>query len=994
MCRKEEVCRQAKGPGFSALGKFPGSGSSSTLIPHRSCCIKMADSAAAGAPGCSSTRPEPLLSVGHEGDEAQQQQQSGTPATKASSAFPLLVFPSARKTMLPSGAAVAAVEDDGGSDTPQQQPPKDSVSCSDSADVATWEHQLHSPLGMHQQHQQQPGVHQGQICQKQQLQQQPHQQLHQQFAQQLRLQQQQPQLDIDADNEQKLLLARLELLLKEVALATGSASGVPAPQADIKQQKPPQQPRRQRQQRQRPQQQRQQPQQRALATPEEALLMLVDEPESGDWRRRPQQKQQQQVQPDQTLLKQQQQLMQWLLVGPRERQQEQQQKLQKGCNSNSALSKQLLTRRSSSMMSSSTAAATGSSISTGCRTSASSTAVGGAPSSTGTSVPFTMRRNTGGSVADASETTDVLPLLLDLAFACKPAAAATPAAAAPAAAAVVTGASATPETAPPAGSPPHSILSTRSQGHPTSNGKSRPSLSLPSLQQRMQKTKMCRFHMQGCCSKGALCVFAHDAKELRERPNLIRTRLCPLMRAASLSGVAGAAEGGVDGAAGGGMGALGSSRMGVPHCSKGDACRFAHSLEELRSTPEFFKTAVCPLHAAGGPQACPLGASCRFAHGEAELRPRPHAGPPPPPAAAAEAAGSVDRPSASEGRRAGGSWGGGWGGPKGPPPGLEMMRDKRRAKGRAPDCWSLLPQQSDACASSTADPWLQLRPEAHAVPNSATVGGSNGTSMSRDAGRMRASESAAVQWHKLLQKQRKQQQQKQQKQQQQLQRETSKEPWAMTGQKGDVDCGSRSSSSSSSSCHCSGGASPGDLLIDSQEAVQRWLLHALQQQQQQALHASAAEALADQLCDTSLSQGCRSGGYGGSSAALPSTSAAGAAVFLEPVSRVVGERGRASTEEQQEAAALSITAALAAACGAVQQNKEQAPFLDTAAHPFLVAADVPDSCSSSTNNSSSSSSSIDLQQLGGVVTDFASESSTVCPFAATTASTQSNREVK
>ncbi|KAL8455087.1 hypothetical protein Emag_001112 [Eimeria magna] len=963
----------------------------------------MADSSAAGAPGCSSTRAEPPLSLRHEGGEARQQQQGVTPVAEAPSAFPLLVFPRARKNMLPSGVAAAA-DDSGGSSTPQQTA-KDAVSCSDSGEPAEWEHRRHSQLGMQQQHQQQPVVHQNQPSQQQltqqQLQQQLHQQLQQQFLQQLQPQQQQQQLDIDADTEQKMLLARLELLLKEVALATGNASGVPASQADIKQQqqKPPQQQRRQRQQRQRPQQQQQQQQQqqRVLAPPEEALLMLVDAPESGDWRRRPQQKQQQLRQPNQTLLEQQQQLMQWLLLGPRERQQEQQQKPQKGNSSNSALSKQLLTRRSSSMMSSSTAAATGSSISTGGRTSASSTAVGGPPPSTGTNGPFSVRRNTGSSVADASETTDVLPLLLDLAFASQ-----TPAAAPPAAAAAgtgATGASATPEAAPAASSPPsHPILSSRSQSHPTSNGKSRPSLSLPSLQQRMQKTKMCRFHMQGCCSKGALCVFAHDAKELRERPNLIRTRLCPLMRAASLSGVAGAVEGGLEGAAGGGgMGALGLSRTGVPHCSKGDACRFAHSLEELRSTPEFFKTAVCPLHAAGGPQACPLGASCRFAHGEAELRPRPHAGPPPA-AAAAEVAGSGDKPCASESRRNGGSWGGGAGAPKGPPPGLEMMRDKRRTRG-GPESWSLLSQQNDACASSTADPWMRLRSETYAVPNvPAAAGGSNGPSMPREAGRVRGSESAAVQWHKLQQKQRKQQQQKQQRQQQQLEHETSQGPWIMPGQQRDEDCGG---SSSSSSCHCSSGASPGDLLLDSQDAIERWLLRALQQQQQQqqqqqhqqALHTSAAEAVADHLCDTSLSQGCHSGGYGAGTVASPGTSAAGSAVFLEPVSRVVGEGRRACTEEQQKAAALSITAALAAACGAVQQNKQQAPLLDTSANPFLVAADVPDSSSSSGNNSSSSSS-IDLKQLGGVVTDFASESSTVCPFAATTASTQSNREMK
>mmetsp|Transcript_41690 Transcript_41690/g.120952 ORF Transcript_41690/g.120952 Transcript_41690/m.120952 type:complete len:338 (+) Transcript_41690:87-1100(+) len=57
-----------------------------------------------------------------------------------------------------------------------------------------------------------------------------------------------------------------------------------------------------------------------------------------------------------------------------------------------------------------------------------------------------------------------------------------------------------------------------------------------------------------------------------------------------------------------------------PRCNKGDACRFAHAPEELRSRPNMTKTRMCAGFYDG---RCKLsGDECNFAHGEQELRAR------------------------------------------------------------------------------------------------------------------------------------------------------------------------------------------------------------------------------------------------------------------------------------------------------------------------------------------------------------------------------------
>uniref|UniRef100_A0A7S0AKE1 C3H1-type domain-containing protein n=1 Tax=Pyrodinium bahamense TaxID=73915 RepID=A0A7S0AKE1_9DINO len=65
------------------------------------------------------------------------------------------------------------------------------------------------------------------------------------------------------------------------------------------------------------------------------------------------------------------------------------------------------------------------------------------------------------------------------------------------------------------------------------------------------RTKMCNLFDKGICSKGAKCDFAHSKRELRPKPDLRKTKLCP-----------GVLEAGI--------------------CSNGIGCPFAHSASELR----------------------------------------------------------------------------------------------------------------------------------------------------------------------------------------------------------------------------------------------------------------------------------------------------------------------------------------------------------------------------------------------------------------------------
>merc|ERR1719161_1404479 len=43
---------------------------------------------------------------------------------------------------------------------------------------------------------------------------------------------------------------------------------------------------------------------------------------------------------------------------------------------------------------------------------------------------------------------------------------------------------------------------------------------------QFSKTEMCKFNLLGICNKGSACAFAHSDVELKNRPDLSRTRLC------------------------------------------------------------------------------------------------------------------------------------------------------------------------------------------------------------------------------------------------------------------------------------------------------------------------------------------------------------------------------------------------------------------------------------------------------------------------------------
>eukprot|EP00928_Gymnodinium_smaydae_P067132 TRINITY_DN50073_c0_g1_i1.p2 TRINITY_DN50073_c0_g1~~TRINITY_DN50073_c0_g1_i1.p2 ORF type:complete len:209 (+),score=33.44 TRINITY_DN50073_c0_g1_i1:77-703(+) len=55
-------------------------------------------------------------------------------------------------------------------------------------------------------------------------------------------------------------------------------------------------------------------------------------------------------------------------------------------------------------------------------------------------------------------------------------------------------------------------------------------------------------------------------------------------------------------------------------CTRGEACTFAHTAQELRPKLDFFKTQLCAGYRRGH---CDQGRSCRFAHGPEELRLEP-----------------------------------------------------------------------------------------------------------------------------------------------------------------------------------------------------------------------------------------------------------------------------------------------------------------------------------------------------------------------------------
>jgi len=69
--------------------------------------------------------------------------------------------------------------------------------------------------------------------------------------------------------------------------------------------------------------------------------------------------------------------------------------------------------------------------------------------------------------------------------------------------------------------------------------------------ERFQKTKLCKFHAAGACTRGEDCNFAHSIVQVREQPDFSKTRLCPDFR-------------------------------NYGRCANGDKCTFAHGKSDLR----------------------------------------------------------------------------------------------------------------------------------------------------------------------------------------------------------------------------------------------------------------------------------------------------------------------------------------------------------------------------------------------------------------------------
>uniref|UniRef100_A0A0G4I9P1 C3H1-type domain-containing protein n=1 Tax=Chromera velia CCMP2878 TaxID=1169474 RepID=A0A0G4I9P1_9ALVE len=107
---------------------------------------------------------------------------------------------------------------------------------------------------------------------------------------------------------------------------------------------------------------------------------------------------------------------------------------------------------------------------------------------------------------------------------------------------------------------------------------------------------ICRFWLVGKCKRGSRCPFSHP-KEATPFAGCLsgpvhnrrfKTSLCPMMRHGRCMREAG-------------------------------DCKYAHSLSELRGTPELWKTELCVFWQRG---LCKAGSLCRHAHGDSDRRKR------------------------------------------------------------------------------------------------------------------------------------------------------------------------------------------------------------------------------------------------------------------------------------------------------------------------------------------------------------------------------------
>eukprot|EP00397_Hematodinium_sp_SG-2012_P029811 GEMP01031526.1.p1 GENE.GEMP01031526.1~~GEMP01031526.1.p1 ORF type:complete len:378 (+),score=65.92 GEMP01031526.1:121-1254(+) len=99
------------------------------------------------------------------------------------------------------------------------------------------------------------------------------------------------------------------------------------------------------------------------------------------------------------------------------------------------------------------------------------------------------------------------------------------------------------------------------------------------FQKQFFKTSMCTKFEAGECNRGQYCKFAHSPEDVRSRPCLDKTKMCPALET----------------------------------CARPN-CLFAHSRDELVATNNFAKTKLCHFG-----EKCKSGNKCRYAHSANEL---------------------------------------------------------------------------------------------------------------------------------------------------------------------------------------------------------------------------------------------------------------------------------------------------------------------------------------------------------------------------------------
>lgn len=122
-------------------------------------------------------------------------------------------------------------------------------------------------------------------------------------------------------------------------------------------------------------------------------------------------------------------------------------------------------------------------------------------------------------------------------------------------------------------------MNCNSKSRPMTSPKKTPTGVSLDVGKHLLKTKMCSLFLNGKCHYGAdRCFYAHDQAELREKPELAKTSLCPSLR-----------QGG---------------------CTRGNSCNYAHDLSEMTISSKKVK---CLWYAGGH---CSHGSTCRFSHSD------------------------------------------------------------------------------------------------------------------------------------------------------------------------------------------------------------------------------------------------------------------------------------------------------------------------------------------------------------------------------------------